>query len=138
LNPSSDLPYRGVILRRLIDHLPGLVSVHAFGSRISGTARPDSDLDLAVLVDGPVDLLTLWGLSGELADLAGCPVDLVDLRSATTVMQYQILTTGERWWAHEPQAGLFEAMVMTEKGWLDVARRGVIEDVAQRGTVHGR
>lgn len=138
MNPSSDLPYRGAIAHRLVDFLPGLVSVHAFGSRIGGTAGPDSDLDLAVLVDGPVDPLILWGLSGELADLAGCPVDLVDLRSATTVMQYQILTTGERWWAREPQAGLFEAMVMTEKGWLDVARRGVIDDVAQRGTVHGR
>ena len=131
-----ELAPRQAITRRLIDALPGLLAVHAFGSRIAGTAGPDSDLDLAVLVDGRADALRLWELSGELADLAGCPVDLLDLRAATTVMQHRILTTGQRWWAREPQAGLFEAMVMTEKTWLDEARAGLMADIARRGTVH--
>ena len=131
-----DLAPRQAITRRLIDALPGLLAVHAFGSRIAGTAGPDSDLDLAVLVEGRADALRLWELSGELADLAGCPVDLLDLLAATTVMQHRILTTGQRWWARELQAGLFEAMVMTEKTWLDEARAGLMADIARRGTVH--
>lgn len=131
-----DSASRQAITQRLIDALPGLLAVHAFGSRIAGPAGPDSDLDLAVLVEGRADPLQLWALSGQLADLAGCPVDLLDFRAATTVMQHRILTTGQRWWAREPQAGLFEAMVMTEKAWLDEARAGLMADIARRGTVH--
>ena len=66
--------------------LPGLLAVYAFGSRVHGVATPQSDLDLAVLVAGYADVHQLWSLSGELADVAGCPVDLLDLRAASTVM----------------------------------------------------
>ena len=78
-------------------HLPALLAVYGFGSRVQGTAGADSDLDLAVLVAGRADVLQLWSLSGDLADLAGCPVDLIDLRAASTVMQYQVITTGQLW-----------------------------------------
>jgi uncharacterized protein len=98
---------------------------------------PDSDLDLAVLVEGYADPLTLFELSGALADVAGCPVDLLDLRAASTVMQHQVLTTGERLWAKDVQAGLFEAAMLTEKLHLDERRRGLVEDITARGTVYG-
>ena len=129
---------RDSILQTLQTRLPNLLAVYAFGSRIQGTAGPDSDLDLAVLVAGYADVLTLFDLAGELADVAGCPVDLLDLRAASTVMQHQILTTGQRWWALDAQADLFEAMVLSEKTALDTARAGLLADIGQRGTVYGR
>lgn len=129
---------RDPILQTLQARLPNLLAVYAFGSRIQGTAGPDSDLDLAVLVAGYADVLTLFDLAGEVADVAGCPVDLLDLRAASTVMQHQILTTGQRWWAKDLQAALFEAMVLSEKTALDTARAGLLADIAQRGTVYGR
>ena len=43
---------RPAIVRLLRERLPSLPAVHAFGSRVQGTARQDSDLDLAVLVAG--------------------------------------------------------------------------------------
>jgi len=129
---------RDAIVRTLRERLPGLLAVHAFGSRVHGTAGPGSDLDLAVLVAGYADALLLFDLAGELADLAGCPVDLVDLRAASTVLQYQILVHGERWWADDPQAGLFEAAALSEKTALDAARAGLMADILERGVVHGR
>ena len=39
----------------------------------------ESDLDLAVLVAGYAEPLALWELAGDLADLVGCPVDLLVL-----------------------------------------------------------
>jgi predicted nucleotidyltransferase len=118
--------------------LPNLLAVYAFGSRINGTARPDSDLDLAVLVAGLADPLALFDLAGELADLAECAVDLLDLRAASTVMQYQIITTGVRWWARDHQSALFEAAILSEKTELDTARSALLEDIRQRGSVYGR
>lgn len=128
------------IVRLLRERLHGLMAVYAFGSRVVNHgeySRTDSDLDLAVLVEGYADPLTLFELSGALADVAGCPVDLLDLRAASTVMQHQVLTTGERLWAKDVQAGLFEAAMLTEKLHLDERRRGLVEDITARGTVYG-
>lgn len=129
---------REALVRTLQTRLPRLLAVYAFGSRVQGAAGPNSDLDLAVLVAGHADPLVLFGLAGDLADVAGCPVDLLDLRAASTVMQYQIITTGERWWTLDAQAALFEAAVLSEKCELDAARAGLLADIQQRGTVYGR
>ena len=129
---------RAAIVQTLQTRLPDVLAIYAFGSRIHGTAGPDSDLDLAVLVAGYADPLTVFDLAGTLADTAGCPVDLLDLRAASTIMQYQIITTGHRWWAKDGQAALFEAAMLSEKTALDTARAGLLSDIEQRGTVYGR
>ena len=135
--PRSAAMNRDALVQTLAARLSNLLAVYAFGSRIAGTARAGSDLDLAVLVAGYADALGLFNLAGELADAAGCAVDLLDLRAASTVMQYQILTTGQRWWRKDIQADLFEAAVLSEKTELDAARAGVLADIQQRGTVYG-
>lgn len=129
--------HHGPLINALRDSLPGILAVYGFGSQVQGTAGPDSDLDLAVLVAGYVDPLLLWRISGELADVAGCPVDLVDLRAANTVMQYQIITRGERWWNLDSQAALYEAAILSDKTALDTARAGLLDDIRERGSIHG-
>ena len=129
---------RAAIIQTLKAQVPDLLAIYAFGSRITGVAGLQSDLDLAVLVAGYADPLALFDLAGDLADLAACAVDLLDLRAASTVMQYQIITTGERWWALDVQAALYEAAILSEKTTLDTARAGLLADIQQRGTVYGR
>ena len=121
--------------------LPRALSVYAFGSRVADNgqhANDNSDLDLAVLVEGYADPLILFELSGQLADQLGCSVDLLDLRAASTVMQHQILTSGQRLWAQDVRAGLFEAAMLTEKLHLNDMRKGLVEDIQARGFVYGR
>ncbi len=144
-DPGRPRHNRNVRPDALVSHLrhslPSLLAVYAFGSRIEhhgASARADSDLDLAVLVEGYVDPVTLFDLSGPLADLAGCPVDLLDIRAASTVMQYQVLTLGTAWWRKDARAGLFEAAMLSEKMSLDEARAGLIKDLTLRGSVYGR
>lgn len=118
--------------------IPNLLAIYAFGSRIQGTAKPESDLDLAVLVAGQADPIILFEVANELANIAGYEVDLLDLRTASTVMQYQIITTGQRWWASDIQAALYEVAILSEKTALDEARAGLLADIQQRGTIYGR
>jgi predicted nucleotidyltransferase len=134
MNPAMN---HDAILHALQHRVPDLLAVYAFGSQVQGTAGPQSDLDLAVLVAGLADPVSLWGLSGDLADLAGCPVDLLDLRAASTVMQYQVITTGERWWAKDAQATLFESAVLSDKTELDTARADLLADIQTTGVIHG-
>lgn len=129
---------RRAIVEVLQARVPGLLGIYAFGSRTRGTAGPDSDLDLAVLVAGYADPVALWQLAGDLADVAGCPVDLLDLRAASTVMQHQVITTGQRWWAADATAPLFEAAMLSEKTELDSARAKLMAIIGLEGKVHGR
>ncbi|WP_407311819.1 type VII toxin-antitoxin system MntA family adenylyltransferase antitoxin [Pseudomonas sp. nanlin1] len=125
-----------------VEHLrmtfPNLMAVYLFGSHAQGHAGPQSDLDLAVLLDGQATALQLWPVAGELADLAGREVDLLDLRAASTVMQYQVLTHGQRLWAKDARVGIFEAFILGEKTRLDEARAGLLSDIAKDGHVYGR
>jgi predicted nucleotidyltransferase len=60
------------LLPLLQQRLPGLLAVYAFGSRVKqggAQARADSDLDLAVLVEGRADPVLLFELMGELTDV---------------------------------------------------------------------
>ena len=114
-----------------------MIAIYAFGSQVACTAGADSDLDLAVLVPGYADPLVLWDLSGALADIAGRPVDLLDMRAASTVMQYQVLMTGTRLWSAGLEAGLFECYVLSEKTALDTARGPLLADIQASGKVHG-
>lgn len=126
------------VVAALQARVPDLLAVYAFGSRVQGTANADSDLDLAVLVAGYADPLVLWDVAAAVADVAACPVDLLDLRAASTVMQYQVITTGQRWWAKDVQAGIYEAAILSEKTALDAARAGLMADIQKTGVIYGR
>lgn len=118
--------------------IPSLSALYVFGSRAQDTAGPESDLDLAMLADHPPDAVGLWMLASDLSDLAGCPVDLIDLRTASTVMQYQIITTGQRLWERDAQAALYESFILSEKTELDSARAGLLETIGEEGHVYDR
>lgn len=126
------------LVTHLRERIPDLIAIYAFGSRLHGTAGPESDLDMAVLRAGTMEPMQLFIIAGELADLCGCPVDLLDLRAASTVMQHQILTRGTRWWAADGRAGGYEATLLNLKTQLDEARAGLLADIIQEGKVHGR
>ena len=113
-------------------------AVYVFGSYASGDSQAHSDLDVAVLLPKKTDPVVLWRLAGELADLANVSVDLVDLRAASTVLQYQILTKGRCVWAKDVSVGVFEVFVLSEKTALDTARAGLLEDIQKDGMIHGR
>jgi predicted nucleotidyltransferase len=128
----------GPIVRNILARLPNSIAIYAFGSQVQGTSGDDSDLDLAVLVAGYADTLALWELAGDLSDIVRCPVDLLDLRAASTVMQYQVITTGQRLWSSGLKAGLFECYVLSEKTDLDAARAPLMADIHASGRIYAR
>jgi len=128
------------VLALVQQRLPTLMAAYAFGSHIKDAgqyANAQSDLDLAVLVEGYADPVLLFELSGDLADITKCHVDLLDIRAASTVMQNQILTQGQRLWAKDVRAALFEAAMLNEKIYFDQSRERLVHDVMERGSIYG-
>ena len=127
-----------LVVQLLQNRLPNLMAVYAFGSQVEGTADQNSDLDLAVLVAGYADPIDLWDISSDLAELVNCEVDLLDFRAASTVMQHQILTKGERLFAVDNSIGSYESSLLSEMTALNEARAGVLADIQKDGSVYGR
>lgn len=86
-------------LERLEQHLaanPRLRQAIVFGSMATGTARADSDLDLAVDIGRVLTAEERLALIADLATFCGRPIDLVDLRSVGEPLLGQILQHGQR------------------------------------------
>ncbi len=66
-------------IRRVLEKHPRIVLAVLFGSVARNAAGVDSDLDLAVSADRPLDADEKMQLIMDLAEASGRPVDLVDL-----------------------------------------------------------
>lgn len=126
------------VITFLADTLPSLQAVYLFGSQASGKAGPGSDVDLALLLPTALPAEQRWQLGEALADTLHADVDLIDLRYASTVLQHQVVTEGQRLWHRGLESDEFELTVMSEYWDLAIQRRQLITDIKQRGSVHGR
>ena len=113
LTPFEPGPYTAAMLpscgketvERLADlgHLtPSIQLVILFGSAASGRARPHSDLDIAVLGDGPVDLDALYVPLA--ARLGSDRLDLVDVRTAGSALAFEVARHGKPLFQRTPGA----------------------------------
>jgi predicted nucleotidyltransferase len=82
-------------LRRALANIPGLEVAILFGSQASRTARWESDVDLAILLDKPMSADQKRNIIEAVSTEVGCPVDVVDLYGAPEPVLGQVLR-GER------------------------------------------
>lgn len=106
---------------QMLGQYGGLAAGWLFGSRASGQARPDSDLDIALLADRPLTLKERVELQLQLMKLWGLDaVDLVDLRQASALLAFEAIC-GQPLFAHDPS-------LVAE--WVSRISRRYEEDVA--------
>jgi uncharacterized protein len=77
---------------------PGVAAVYLFGSQARGTARPTSDVDVAVLyrTRPPPTLEGLpLELEGDLERLLGRPVQVIALHTAPVDLVHEVLRDGK-------------------------------------------
>jgi predicted nucleotidyltransferase len=121
---------------RAVEEIPGISVLAVFGSRAKGTARPDSDLDIAVLPDETVALddstarrLLQTRIAVALADLAPeGRVDVVFLDEATDVLRQRVMEHGRVLICRDREAWI-ELRVRTMREYGD---REWVRDLTQR------
>lgn len=118
-----------------LDQLQGIM---LFGSRAQGNSRQNSDYDIAVLLDGKADKVLLWNSAQTLAAQLLQDVDLIDLRDATTVLQKEIIVSGQ--WLIKVDTfacDLFETHIISMYQQLQYDRQDILNDMLERAQ-HGR
>ena len=128
-------------LEPAIDHLQrsvrGLIAIYHFGSHATGQARPESDVDLAILAREPLTDTGRFALAQELAVMLHRDVDLVDLRAASGVMRMQVLSSGTCLVDRDPVTRQeFEMYAYADYARLNEERHEIIKGIRQRGTVY--
>lgn len=126
------------LIQQIRKSVPGLIALYRFGSHAKGTARPDSDMDLAILAGAPLPALRLFELAQDLAVHLHQEVDLVDLRTASTVMRMQVLATGTCLASlNDPARREFEMYAYSDYARLNEERREIVKGITKRGLVYG-
>jgi len=108
-----------------------------FGSQAMGRSRVDSDLDLAFLSDRQINGYDLFMSAQRLAGELGCEVDLVDLRTASTVFRTQVIGHGKVIYCQdETRRMYFYMQTFKEYALLNEERVAILEQVRERGSVY--
>ena len=104
MNPTLTVPLDPAVRLaiEMLDQRGDLSTLWVFGSHAKGTARSDSDLDLAALFARPINPLELADLAADLSVAIGRAVDLIDLDRASPILAHQVLKYGRLFVDRDP------------------------------------
>lgn len=126
------------IISALRARLPNLQALYRYGSAGSVYARPESDIDLAVLAGHRLTIDETMQLTAQLSQLTGQDVDLHDLRALPVTLRVQIVLDGVRLYAANATAAEeYDSRTLSDYVRLNEERRGILQDVRSRGRIHG-
>jgi hypothetical protein len=118
-------------LRKVLQAFPAVRLAAVFGSVARGGERPDSDVDVGILLDPDTPELRSR-ISADLGRAAGCEIDLVDLGRAPPLLRFEIANDGVLLVARDRRDWVdFRANAMIDWwDWAPTARK--INDAAIR------
>lgn len=131
-------PLDAPVVATLRRALPGLEAIYRYGSAGGEYERAESDIDLAILADAPLDGRVCARLAAELEAATGKAIDLHDMRRLPVTLRVQIVTSGTRLFAaHPASAEVYDSRVLSEYAELNEFRRPILDDIRERGSIYG-
>jgi predicted nucleotidyltransferase len=117
-----------------------VIAIYLHGSWASEYARDDSDLDLAILADRPLELSEKIKFQQYVASRLRLDeeIDLADLLTANTVFAAVVITSGERIYSVGMGADTFEMKTLAAYARLNEEREGILQSIIQRGTIYAQ
>ncbi len=116
------------LVQALQNLLPEVRLVYLFGSQTDGSATLASDIDVAVLLEKKLDPVARFDLEQTLAIELNQEVDLVDLLTASTVLQNQVIMHGRLLFGSENEQTKFEMQVMSMYQHLNEERADILQE----------
>ncbi len=126
---------------KILAVFPNLEALYLFGSYKENTARFDSDVDLAFLLPPSlaedVSADDYIDLKYDLAGLFQRPVDLINLRTVSTVFRKEVVEKGLRFFTGDKySAEEFEMLTLSYYQKLNQERRGILQEFKKTGRAY--
>ena len=116
-------------LIQTLQHLmPDVRLIYLFGSQADGSATPSSDIDVAVLLKKKLDPVARFDIEQTVAIKLNQDVDLVDFLTASTVLQNQVIMSGELLFGSENEQTQFEMQIMSMYQHLNEERADILQE----------
>jgi predicted nucleotidyltransferase len=103
-----------------------------FGSMASATNTPESDLDLALYGERRLSSELTMNLIQQLASIAKCPIDLIDMRVVGEPILGDILTKGERILGSDTDFALLLSRYLIDKADFYPYRERLLQERQER------
>lgn len=121
---------RLVHAQRILEQYPSILAAYLHGSTAKGTARPDSDVDIAVLpkTGEHIPLKTRLECAGDLESVLGCPVDIGELSTRNLVYAKEVIAAGQEiFTANRFESERFMATCLAMYSELQQQRKEVLD-----------
>ena len=118
-----------VQIQRVLEQHPAILAAYLHGSTAKGTARADSDIDIALLPLPGKRLPLKFRLecAGELESILGCPVDLGELSTRNLISAKEVIEHGQEiFTTNRLQSDLFMATSLAMYAELQQQRKEVL------------
>lgn len=134
--PNAPCPTDTQLIADLRAVVPQASAAWFYGSAARNALRPDSDIDVALLLPQAMTFAQKWDWTDRLGTLWKRDADVVDFVRTTSVLQQQILTTGRRLFCTDAaQVDSYEAFCRTEYLNLQARRGAQLAHILARGRV---
>ncbi|MFH1115421.1 MAG: nucleotidyltransferase domain-containing protein [Pseudomonadota bacterium] len=129
-----------LIVETILAHYPEVQGIYLFGSYATGEERPDSDMDIALLLPheqaGNDRDPRLSQCGFELEKALNKEVDLLNARRVSTVFQKEIISGDLIHCADRNAVDEFEMLVVSYYQKLNEERKEILESFRQTGRAY--
>lgn len=129
-----------VIIEIVLGHYSDVQAIYRFGSCTSGSARPESDTDIALLLH-PLPArecppLAFSHCRFNLEDALRQPVDLINARQVSTVLRKEIIFGDRIFCADRPATEEFEMLTLSYYQALNRERAEILASFRDTGRAY--
>lgn len=127
-----------VIVKTITEVLPLATAVYLYGSQVHGNTHTRSDWDIGLLDSSPISGEDGFTIKSRLANALASDIDIVDMRTADTVSNAQILESGRLIFvSNQSVLDRFELLVLVKYAQLNLERRDILNDIEKIGRIRG-
>lgn len=132
---------RRIIIKTVLAHYPDSQGIYLFGSHGTSSQRPDSDIDIALLLPPlqakQASAVALNSCSLALTRQLRITADLINARQVSTVFQKEIIAAGRLLYCADQYAvEEFEMLTLSYLQKLNDERREILQAFAASGRAY--
>jgi uncharacterized protein len=127
------------IVQIVTEQIPTVQCVYLFGSQATGMDSESSDVDIAFFTpfESEEDSVIIHQVKMQLEIALGKDVDFIHLNQVSTVLQFQITTTGTHLYVKNASLVLqYETLVLSMYQRLQEERKDIVDEIISSGKVY--